>query len=133
MTLGDLIKKFRTENNITMQEFANSANMSKGYVCMLEANKHPKTGEPIKPSFETLNSVSKAMGISIHELLQFIDNNIDIDISTNNHPDKTTLLYEGKDKLKIEIANLTKQILDNTDNTDTLVMLRDMLAGVCKK
>jgi transcriptional regulator with XRE-family HTH domain len=40
MFLGEYIKQYRSEHNMTMQEFADKASMTKGYVFMLELNKN---------------------------------------------------------------------------------------------
>ena len=42
MNLGEVIKKFRYENNMTMEEFAKRTELSKGYISMLEKNSNPK-------------------------------------------------------------------------------------------
>lgn len=39
MFLGEYIKQYRSEHNMTMQEFADKASMTKGYVSMLADNK----------------------------------------------------------------------------------------------
>ena len=56
MTLGDIIKKYREQNNISMGDFANSCSLSKGYISMLENNINPRNNKPISP---TLPSIAK--------------------------------------------------------------------------
>ena len=88
-------------------------------------------GEVEKINIIILQAIAEFLGVNPVWLM---GKDVPMEVVVNNQAKPTnTLLYEGKDELKIEIANLTKQILDNTDNTDTLVMLRDMLSGVCKK
>lgn len=50
MTLGDIIKKYRKENNISMSEFASNCSLSKGYISMLENNINPRNNKPISPT-----------------------------------------------------------------------------------
>ena len=69
MRLGIVVKKFRSENNLTMQEFANMSGLSKGYISMLEKGKHPQNNREIIPSIETVLRIAKAMNLSLDELL----------------------------------------------------------------
>lgn len=50
MTLGEIIKEYRTAHNLSMDAFSEKSGISKAYISLLEKNKHPKTGKPIAPS-----------------------------------------------------------------------------------
>ena len=41
MTLGELIKEYRSKNNLSMDAFADKSGISKAYISLLEKNKHP--------------------------------------------------------------------------------------------
>ncbi|MBO5734253.1 MAG: helix-turn-helix domain-containing protein [Clostridia bacterium] len=69
MTIGEIIKKFRENNFVTMDEFAQKSGLSKGYISMLEKNENPKTKLPIMPTTKTLQAVAKALNISVSELM----------------------------------------------------------------
>ena len=73
MTLGDVIKTYRTEHSLSMDEFAKRSGLSKGYISMLEKNRNPKTGKPIIPSILTYQSVAKAMSTSVDVLMKTVD------------------------------------------------------------
>lgn len=73
MTLGDIIKQYRHEKNLTMDAFAERSGISKSYISMLEKNENPRTKLPITPTTKTLESVSFAMGITVLELLDKIN------------------------------------------------------------
>ena len=73
MHIGLYVKNFRENHNLSMQEFADKAGLSKGYISMLERGKHPQNNRDIVPSIETVNKIAIAMGISIDELLMQID------------------------------------------------------------
>lgn len=83
MKLGTLIKSFRENKSMTMQEFADKAGLSKGYVSMLEKGIHPQNGKEIVPSIDTVKKVSDVLGLSIDEILEIIDGNQLIDIKPN--------------------------------------------------
>lgn len=69
MTVGELIKNFRTKYDVTMDDFAQMSGLSKGYISMLEKNENPRTKLPIMPTTKTLESVAKAFGITISALM----------------------------------------------------------------
>lgn len=68
MTLGDMIKKYRIENDLSMEEFAKKSHISKAYVSVLENNKHPKTGLAVVPSITVFKKAADAMGIPFEVL-----------------------------------------------------------------
>lgn len=74
MTLGDIVKKYREDNNISMDNFSKKAGLSKGYISMLEKNKNPNSGKPIRPSLLTIKSIAIAMNIDVNDLIASIDN-----------------------------------------------------------
>ncbi len=69
MTLGDIIKQFRENNDLTMDDFADKSGISKSYISMLEKNEHPKTKRPITPTTKTLELVASAMSLSVSDIL----------------------------------------------------------------
>lgn len=73
MTLGDVIKGFREEHNLSMDEFARSANLSKAYISILERNYNPSTGKAVIPSLETIRATAVAMSMDVNRLLMLID------------------------------------------------------------
>jgi repressor LexA len=78
MTLGQIIKAYREENNMSMDRFARVSDLSKGYISQLENNLNPKTGEPPKPSVETIRKAAKGMFMTFDEIISNLDDNIKI-------------------------------------------------------
>ena len=78
MTLGELIKKYRIEHEISMDDFAQKSGISKAYVSLLEKNKHPKTGKPIAPSIDSIKKAAIGMGMDFNILFSMIDGNVDL-------------------------------------------------------
>ena len=79
MKLGDIIREYRLLNHMSMGDFARMSGISKPYVSMLEANKNSKSGKPIVPSVETLNKVTRVIGLSLDELLRKLgDEKVDV-------------------------------------------------------
>ncbi len=86
MHLGEVIKEYRDNNDLSMQAFADRCEVSKGYIAMLERNVNSKTGSPVVPSIETFIKVARAMHISLSELINMVDENqpVGIDLDTPN-------------------------------------------------
>lgn len=73
MTLGELVKKYRTEHDLSLRDFSKISGVSNGYISMLEKNEHPKTKKPIVPSIEKMKCIASAMGMTLDALLEIID------------------------------------------------------------
>lgn len=73
MLLGNLIYKYRVENDLSLRAFANKCGLSYTYISMLEKNKDYRTGKPIAPTLESVKNIANAMNLSIDELLRILD------------------------------------------------------------
>lgn len=73
VTLGELIIEYREKHKLSQRQFATVCGLTNGFISMLEANRNPKTGKPISPSFASLKSLASAMHISLQELLEVAD------------------------------------------------------------
>ena len=78
MTLGQIIRAYREENSMSMDSFAKVSGLSKGYISQLENNVNPKTGEPPRPSVETIRKAAKGMFMTFDEVMDNLDNDIKI-------------------------------------------------------
>lgn len=68
MTLGDIIKSYRTTNGMSMDDFSKISGISKTYISMLEKNINPKNGKEIVPTIEMIGKAAKGMFLSFDEL-----------------------------------------------------------------
>lgn len=73
MTLGDILKQYRIDNNISMDEFVKKSSLSKGYISMLENNINPRNNKPIAPTLPTIRKVAIGMNMDIDTLLKKLD------------------------------------------------------------
>lgn len=69
MTLGELIKEYRTIHDLSMDEFAKKAKISKAYISILERNYNPASKNPPVPSLATIKAVSVAIGKDFNEVI----------------------------------------------------------------
>ena len=73
MELGQIIKQYRYDNNLTMREFADKCGLSNGYISMLERGQHPQSKRALVPSVETLKKLCAGMNMSVSDLFSILD------------------------------------------------------------
>lgn len=105
MELGALIKQYREEHSLTMQQFADRCHLSKSYVSMLEKGRHPQNKRLLIPSMETFRKLCDGMQIPFESLVSildakdWIDNGFDIDSGSSFplSPDEIQLIEDYRD------------------------------------
>lgn len=95
VTLGEVIKQYRLDHHMSMDVFATRSGLSKGYISMLERNTNPRSGNPLVPSIDTYKNCAKAMGMTINDLFDLIDDNIDLSNKTQFNPTNGDVLIDG--------------------------------------
>lgn len=117
MELKTFINSYRTEHHLTMEQFAKSASLSKGYISMLEKGYNPQTGKKIIPSISALNNIAIATGTDLDHLLKIID---DIEVSLDSPAQDLIISNPQEEQLIIGYRNLT------TANQKELLAYLDM-------
>lgn len=117
MELKTFINSYRTEHNLTMEQFAKSASLSKGYISMLEKGYNPQTGKKIIPSISALNNIAIATGTDLDHLLKIID---DIEVSLDSPAQDLIISNTQEEQLIIGYRKLT------TANQKELLAYLDM-------
>lgn len=114
MTLGEIIKTYRKKHKISQIEFAEKANLTKGYISMLENNYNPSTQKPIMPSVQVVLDVAKAMNISANTLLDLMDNediNLQSSVLVSEHlTEESNLKAMGLSDNEIELLFTYREI-----------------------
>lgn len=72
MTLGDYIRAYREEHDLSLREFGALAELSPQYVSNLEKGIN-NNGKPLSPTMATYTKIAKAIGISEGKLLSAVD------------------------------------------------------------
>ena len=85
MFLGEIVKKYRLEHKLSMDEFARLSGLSKGYISMLEKNENPRTKKPISPSIDTIKQVSEVTGIDFNEIIEMLDDDLELILNKDDH------------------------------------------------
>lgn len=74
MTLGQLIKRYRTDNDLTLKEFSAKSGISVAYISLLETGRQTH-GKKVVPSLQMYYKCAAGMGITLNNLLEKIDDN----------------------------------------------------------
>ena len=111
MTLGEIIKKYREDKNLSQRQFALASGLSNGYISMLENNLNPQTGEPMKTSLSAIKKIADVMGVAANELMVQAS---DIDIAMEwYNVNKSATIGDGLSAKKQALINA---ILDMDDS-----------------
>lgn len=79
MTLGEYIKLYRAEHDLSQREFAaRCGGITNGYLSIIEAGKNPNTGKASRPSLDKLVAIARGMGMTLNELAEKADDIRDI-------------------------------------------------------
>jgi len=121
MTLGEYIKQYREEHGLSQREFAAQAELTCGYISMLENNKNPRTKLPISPTVRVYEKVSDATGVPLGELLQAVDDRITVNTKDShpiNYPRKHTRSMRTVSKKELMHALWGDQHMTDSDLED---------------
>lgn len=76
MKLGNIIKKYREENSVSMRLFEEKSGLSRSYISLLERDM------VASPTYKTIGKVASGMGIPIDQLLSMLDADQEVSLST---------------------------------------------------
>ena len=74
MYIGEIIKKYREENELSQRAFASKTSLSPSYINTLEKIHNPKTGKPYSVTTDVAVELANAMHIKIENLLNMLSN-----------------------------------------------------------
>lgn len=86
MILGDIIKQYRTDHSLSMDEFSKKCGLSKAYISILERNRNPVNNKEVVPSLETIKAVAAAVGIDFNVIIAMLDGDQPVQIDSANIP-----------------------------------------------
>ena len=108
--LGKIIKEYRDDNKLSMDDFANKTGLSKPYIAMLEKNYNPKSKKEIIPTVDTIAKCAKAMGIEFNDLFNVL--NPSSSIVTNFVIDsRIAIVIEMMQNMTIKDRNKTLEVI----------------------
>lgn len=108
--LGKIIKEYRDDNKLSMDDFANKTGLSKPYIAMLEKNFNPKSQKEIIPTVDTIAKCAKAMGIEFNDLFNVLrlSNSIVTNFEIDN---RIAIVIEMMQNMTIKDRNKTLEVI----------------------
>lgn len=107
MKLGQIMKQYRDQRGISMDEFSSLSGLSKGYISLLEKGCNNQ-GNPIDPTIKTLRAVAKGMGINVNDLFQSLDTEQEVSLSTQEET-----IFQNQD---FTVSSPTRVIKHNAED-----------------
>lgn len=92
MFIGEIIKKYRIENNISQRAFASKTSLSASYINTLEKVYDTRTGKPISVTIEAAKEIAKAMQITIDGLLSLLEDTQEPKLNVKTNTVKNTFI-----------------------------------------
>lgn len=87
MYIGEIIKKYRTNNHLSQRAFASRTSLSPSYINTLEKIYNPKTGKPYSVTTDAALELSRAMNMGIDDLLNMLNDDQEFILNSNNSKD----------------------------------------------
>lgn len=112
MSIGENIKKLRTERGFTQKELAEKCNLSRSYLADLERNRY-------NPSLESLKIIANNLGVSVSVLLGENKVNDTSDELEEDFPEGVYVLRRASKELspeaKKQMIKIMKTFLEEED------------------
>lgn len=110
MELGEFIKKYREENDLSLREFANKSGLSHAYIAKLESGIDPRSGKKVEPTLDTIKKIADATDTQLIEVLKLMGY-----VESNNEEKSECMLDE---EIKQIISNLDSEFIDILKDLD---------------
>ena len=81
MKVGEWLKLYREQHNLSMQALADLCGFSKAYINVLEKGVNPKTGKPISPTMQTFEKIACGTKTDVDTLLKILDSDQPITVN----------------------------------------------------
>lgn len=105
MTLGEIIRNYTTENQMSIDDFAVKSGISRSQTYNLVRNRN-NTGQAITPSLEAVQKVARAIGKNTIEILDMLDDDMEVHVK----PKPTTLhSVHGRRKPQDDVLSKEEQ------------------------
>ena len=91
MKVGEWLKLYREQHNLSMQALADLCGFSKAYINVLEKGVNPKTGKPISPTMQTFEKIARGTKTDVDTLLKILDGDQPITVNAPASGDLPTL------------------------------------------
>lgn len=126
MNLGEYVKQYRDEHNLSQRAFAELCGVSNGYISLIERDAIDKrTGKPSKPKIDSLMAIAKGMGLTLQELVDAVDVDIPVDLGPIKVKTPTLVI---EDERTVEFIQLFSQ-LSSAEQDFFLAQIKGVLSS----
>lgn len=106
--LGEFLTSERKKRDLSLRDFADELGISHTYLQNLEKGSDPRTGNPVSPTVEKLDLISKSLGVSLDFLIKLAGYQISNNVTNLNSTNKSNKF------LDIDFDMLTDEEIDDT-------------------
>lgn len=85
MYIGEIIKRYRTNHELSQRAFASRTSLSPSYINTLEKIYNPKTQKPYSVTTDVALELANAMNIKIEDLLNMLNTDQEFNINNDNN------------------------------------------------
>lgn len=96
MTLGEFVKQYRDEHQISIRYFASISDMSPQQIINIEKGLG-NDGKPMTSTMKTYQKIARAVGMSEREFMNMLNDNVIINPSDEKDP--VTTADDGRDEI----------------------------------
>lgn len=118
MSLGDFIKKYREEHDLSTRAFAAKVGISHQYVGILESGIN-NDGKPVSPTMSTYTKIANGLGMSEMELLSMVDDNVTVNpVMTDDQRELLSIIQQLRPDQTDALLTLARQLADRGKSQD---------------
>lgn len=104
MKLSAIIIEHRKQLQISQREFSRRCGLSNSYISFLENEYNPRTGKPIVPTLEQYQKIASAMGLSVQQLFEKLDEDSPVDLRSSDVSRVPVIIPNSEQFVKITQA-----------------------------
>lgn len=124
MKVGEWLKLYREQHNLSMQALADLCGFSKAYINVLEKGVNPKTGKPISPTMQTFEKIARGTKTDVDTLLKILDGDQPIMVNAPISGDLPDVSPTGK-KIDARTRRQLEKVLEDDNLTYNGVVLNE--------
>ena len=122
MKVGEWLKLYREQHNLSMQALADLCGFSKAYINVLEKGVNPKTGKPISPTMQTFEKIARGTKTDVDTLLKILDSDQPITVNAPASGDLPDVSPTGR-KIDARTRRQLEKVLEEDNITYNGVVL----------
>ena len=124
MKVGEWLKLYREQHNLSMQALADLCVFSKAYINVLEKGVNPTTGQPISPTMQTFEKIARGTKTDVDTLLKILDGDQPITVNAPASDDLPDVSPTGK-KIDARTRRQLEKVLEDDNLTYNGVVLNE--------